>query len=201
MLHELRYYQIAAGKIEDYINHAGRVAVPRRGHDYGRLLGFWSCEIGALNGVFNLWEHESAATREVLRAKLAKLDWWRNEYLAHSQPLMQRQLSRLLTPLADAKPPAAPGHVYHLQIFRTRAGTTQAFARLLHESFPQAVATWTGNSGDVNEVVHLEAHPAAANVDEVTQTERWRAFFRTHGAMIEEAQSSLMKPVPFSPWC
>ena len=40
MLYELRYYKIAPGKIDDYINHAGKVAVPKRGHDYGRLLGF-----------------------------------------------------------------------------------------------------------------------------------------------------------------
>jgi hypothetical protein len=31
MLHELRYYEIGAGKIDDYINHARRVAVPRCG--------------------------------------------------------------------------------------------------------------------------------------------------------------------------
>ena len=100
MLHELRFYEIAAGHLDDYINHAGKVAVPFRGDDYGKLLGFWACEIGAMNCVFNLWEHESVATREVLRAKLAQQDVWRNDYLPHSQPLMRRQFSRLLTPLA-----------------------------------------------------------------------------------------------------
>ena len=106
MLHELRFYEIAAGKLDDYINHAGKVAVPFRGDDYGKLLGFWACEIGAVNCVFNLWEHESVATREVLRAKLQIQDVWRNDYLPHSQPLMRRQISRLLTPLADPKLPA-----------------------------------------------------------------------------------------------
>ncbi|MBM3340883.1 MAG: hypothetical protein FJY56_02035 [Betaproteobacteria bacterium] len=205
MLHELRFYQIAPGKIDDYIDHAGKVAVPRRGNDYGKLLGFWSCEIGAMNGVFNLWEHESVATREVLRAKLAALDWWRNDYLAHSQPLMQRQFSRLLTPLAAPTPPATPGHLYQLRIFRTRAGKTQPFARLLQNELPltlgaASIAVWTGNSGDVNEVVHLSAHPAAAQPADIMQTAAWRAFLREHGALLETMQSSLMAPAAYSPW-
>ena len=90
MLHELRFYEIAPGKLDDYIDHAGKVAVPFRGDKFGKLLGFWACEIGAANCVFNLWEHESVATREVLRAQLQKEAVWRNDYLQHSQPLMQR---------------------------------------------------------------------------------------------------------------
>ena len=206
MLHELRYYEIAAGKLDDYINHAGKVAVPFRGDDYGKLLGFWACEIGAVNGVFNLWEHESVATREVLRAKLQKQDVWHNEYLPHSQPLMRRQVSRLLTPLADPNLPQMPGNLYHLRIFRTRAGKTAALAKLLQDELPAplwgaTVAVWTGNSGDVNEVVHLSAHAASQTPAQIMQSAEWRAFLKQHGAMVEDIQSSLMTPVAFSPWC
>ena len=205
MLHELRFYEIAAGRLDDYINHAGKVAVPFRGDDYGKLLGFWACEIGAVNCVFNLWEHESVATREVLRARLQKQDVWRNEYLPHSQPLMRRQVSRLLTPLTDPNPPAAPGNVYHLRIFRTRAGRTAAFARLLQDELPAplwgaTVAVWTGNSGDVNEAVHLSAHPATQPLAQTLHSAEWRAFLKLHGTMVEDIQSSLMTPVEFSPW-
>ena len=205
MLHELRFYEIAAGRLDDYINHAGKVAVPFRGDDYGKLLGFWACEIGAVNCVFNLWQHESVATREVLRAKLQKQDVWRNEYLPHSQPLMRRQVSRLLTPLADPNLPAQPGNLYHLRIFRTRAGKTAAFARLLQDELPAplwgaTVAVWTGNSGDVNEVVHLSAHPATQLPAKIMRSAEWRAFLKQHGTMVEDIQSSLMTPTEFSPW-
>ena len=205
MLHELRFYEIAARRLDDYINHAGKVAVPFRGDDYGKLLGFWACEIGAVNCVFNLWEHETVATRETLRAKLQTQDVWRNEYLPHSQPLMRRQVSRLLTPLADPKPPATAGNLYHLRIFRTRAGKTQAFASLLQFNLPAplqaaAVATWTGNSGDVNEVVHLSACADTLSTAQILQSPAWRAFLMQHGALVEDIQSSLMTPVAFSPW-
>ena len=208
MLHELRFYEIAAGHLDDYINHAGKVAVPFRGDDYGKLLGFWACEIGAVNGVFNLWEHESVTTREVLRARLQQQDVWRNEYLPHSQPLMRRQLSRLLTPLAEPNLPKMMGNLnlYHLRIFRTRAGKTAAFAKLLQDELPAplwgaSVAVWTGNSGDVNEVVHLSAHAATQSPAQIMQSAQWRAFLKQHGTMVEDIQSSLMTPVAFSPWC
>ncbi len=205
MLHELRFYEIAVGKLDDYINHAGKVAVPFRGDDYGKLLGFWACEIGAVNCVFNLWEHESVATREVLRAKLQTQEVWRNDYLPHSQPLMRRQISRLLTPLADPKVPAVPGNLYEMRIFRTGPGKTRAFAALLQDELPAplwaaAVATWTGNSGDVNEVVHLSAYANTLPVADMLQVAAWRDFLKQHGALVEDIQSSLMTPVHFSPW-
>jgi len=205
MLHELRFYEIAAGHLDDYINHAGKVAVPFRGDDYGKLLGFWACEIGAVNCVFNLWEHESVATREVLRAKLQIQDVWRNDYLPHSQPLMRRQISRLLTPLADPKLPATQGNLYEMRIFRTGPGKTRALASLLQDELPAplwaaAVATWTGNSGDVNEVVHLSAYSNALPVADMLQVTAWRDFLKQHGALVEDIQSSLMTPVHFSPW-
>ncbi len=205
MLHELRFYEIAAGRLDDYVNHAGAVAVPFRGDRYGKLLGFWFCEAGAVNCAFNLWEHESVATREALRAELQKQDAWRNEYLHHSQPLMRRQFSRLLTPCAAVKAPSGAANAYHLRIFRTRAGKTQELASLLQTALPadlreNVVGTWTGNSGEVNEVVHLSAHPQTEPLARILQTSSWHAFLKEHGGYVDEIKSSLMMPADFSPW-
>jgi hypothetical protein len=205
MLHELRFYEIVAGGVDEYIDYAGKVAVPFRGDDYGKLLGFWACEIGATNCVFNLWEHESVSTRETLRAKLAQQDVWRNRYLPHSQPLMRRQFSRLLRPLEAPRAPASQGNLYLLRIFRTRAGHTARFAMLVQNALPAAlkaatIATWTGNSGDVNEVVHLSAYPETASPAAIMASADWRTFLKEHGALIECIESSLMTPAPYSPW-
>ncbi len=205
MLHELRFYQIAPGRVADYVEHAGAVAVPFRGDRYGKLLGFWSCEIGAANCVFNLWEHESVATREALRADLQKQPAWRNGYLPHSQPLMRRQLSRLLTPLSTPKPPSTPGNTYLIRIFRTRPGKTQEFASHVEAGLPagpaaHAIATWTGNTGEVNEVLHLSAYPQSEPLATLLHAAEWRAFLKTHGALVEDVESSLMMPTGFSPW-
>lgn len=32
------------------------------------------------------------------------------------------------------------------------------------------------------------------------QTSEWHAFLKAHGALVEDVESSLMMPAPFSPW-
>ena len=50
-----------------------------RGDNYGRLLGYWTTEVGPLNQVVHLWEYASLNDRERLRGELAKNARW---YLA-----------------------------------------------------------------------------------------------------------------------
>jgi hypothetical protein len=205
MLHELRFYEIAPGRLQDYVQHAGAVAIPFRGDRFGRLLGFWSCEVGALNCVFNLWEHESVESREALRAQLQKEDVWRHEYLPYSQPLMRRQFSRLLRPVGAVTPPATPGNLFVIRIFRTCAGKTQAFASHLRDRLPRSVAAgtvacWTGNTGDVNEVIYLSAHPQDDAITHVLQSAEWHRVLQEQGDVVDNVRSSLMMPVPYSPW-
>ena len=99
MIDELRFYRIAPGSLADYLDLAGKVAIPLRGDRYGKLLGFWHAEIGAANCVYNLWQHTDLNSRERLRAKLQQQDVRRNDYLPHSQPLMREQLVRLMKPV------------------------------------------------------------------------------------------------------
>ena len=85
------------------------------------------------------------------------------------------------------------------------ATISPALASLLQDELPAplwaaAVATWTGNSGDVNEVVHLSAYSNALPVADMLQVTAWRDFLKQHGALVEDIQSSLMTPVHFSPW-
>ena len=118
---------------------------------------------------------------------------------------MRRQLSRLLKPVGTPTAPPTDGNVYEMRIFRTRAGRTQQLASLLQNELPaelksRAVACWTGNSGDVNEVIHLSAHPQTATVASVVQRDAWHGLLEAHGEIVEDIESSLMLPVYFSPW-
>lgn len=205
MIHELRFYRIAPGGLEDYLDHAGKVAVPFRGDRYGRLLGFWHCEIGAVNGVYNLWEHDDLGTRQALRAELQAQPVWRNDYLPHSQPLMRDQFVRLLFPFAPLTPPTGTGWQYELRCFRTRAGRSQALATALKDELAPplraaTVALWTSSIGHVNEVVLLTAfRDPAERLAHSLRHSHWRGFLQTHGASIDAIESSLLMPASYSP--
>ena len=67
MIDELRIYRLVPGGLADYLKHAGEVAMRLRGDDYGKLLGFWYAEIGAVNCAFNLWQHQDLNSRQALQ--------------------------------------------------------------------------------------------------------------------------------------
>jgi hypothetical protein len=68
MIHELRRYTIKPGKLAEYVEKSGSIGRPIRGDRYGKLLGYWSTELGPLNQVVHLWEFADLAARTTARA-------------------------------------------------------------------------------------------------------------------------------------
>src|SRR5262245_61358630 len=98
MIHELRRYQIRPGKLADYVEKSGSIGRTVRGDRYGKLLGYWSTELGPLNQVVHLWEFADLAARTAARAGLAKDERWVKEYLPVSTPLLEAQENMILSP-------------------------------------------------------------------------------------------------------
>lgn len=63
----------------------------------GRLLGFFTTEIGELNSVVHFWGYDSFEDRSVRRAQLAAESVWQN-YLAEIRPMLQSMNNRILVP-------------------------------------------------------------------------------------------------------
>ena len=98
MIHELRRYTIKPGKTAEYVEQAATVGRAVRGDRYGKLLGYWSTELGPLNQVVHLWEYADLAARATARAGLAKDERWVKEYLPLSQPLLEAPSSTARRP-------------------------------------------------------------------------------------------------------
>jgi len=206
VIDELRIYRLAPGALAEYLRLAEDVAVPIRGDNYGRLLGFWYGEIGAFNSVFNLWQHDDLNTRQALRAELEKLDAWRTDYLPLVRPLMQQQVIRLMTAVIPLRPPADEGNTYEVRIIRCKAGRAPEFAAELaagpDDSFnAQTVGLWTTFAGHLNEVVHISAYrDVHERLRRSLRHPHWQRFMSGPGALVEEIESSLAIPAKHSPW-
>ena len=205
MIDELRSYKIVPGGLADYLKFAEEIAIPFRGDDYGKLLGFWFGEVGAVNSVFNLWQHKDLNTRQALRAKLQEQEVWRAQYLPHAHPLMRQQFVRLMTAVVPFCAPAERGNVYEVRIIRTRTGKAQEVASrfgtgLTADDQAATVGLWTTIAGHLNEVVHISAcRDVAARLTRSLQQPEWRHFLGEHGSLVEEIESSLMIPANHSP--
>jgi len=63
----------------------------------GRLLGFFTTEIGELNALVHLWGYDSFEERLRRRTLLAADPLWQ-AYLGRIRPMLQSMNNRLLTP-------------------------------------------------------------------------------------------------------
>ena len=210
MLYELRTYTVKPGTLGDMVKAASTVSQEIRGNDYGKLEGYWSSEIGALNQVMHLWSYPDYNERARVRGELGKNSRWVNEYIPLIRPLIVRQDVRLLNAVRAPVAPASTGNIYELRNYRAKPlGAVKqwldAFTAALpaREKYSKIVGLWQTEAGQPNEVCHIWAYPSlnaraeargAALKDPV-----WQEFLGKGSALLDEMQSTIMLPTPHSP--
>ena len=210
MLYELRTYTVKPGTLGDMVKAASTVSQEIRGNDYGKLEGYWSSEIGALNQVMHLWSYPDYNERTRVRGELGKNSRWVNEYIPLIRLLIVRQDIRLLNAVRAPVAPASTGNIYELRNYRAKPlGAVKqwldAFTAALpaREKYSKIVGLWQTEAGQPNEVCHIWAYPnlnaraearGAALKDPV-----WQEFLGKGSALLDEMHSTIMLPTPHSP--
>jgi NIPSNAP protein len=210
MIYELRTYTVKPGTLGDMVKAASTVSRDIRGNNFGKLEGYWSTEIGALNQVLHMWSYSDLNERARLRAELAKNARWTSEYIPLIRPLLVRQEVRLMNAIRPPVAPSSTGNVYELRNYRAKPlgairQWTEAFTAALpaREKYSKIVGLWQTEAGQPNEVCHIWAYPslnaraearAAATKDPV-----WAEFLGKGPQFLEEMHSTIMLPAPHSP--
>ena len=209
MIYELRTYTAKPGTIAAIVKANAEVGRPIRGDNYGKLEGYWHTDIGPVNQVMHLWSFEDLVERDRLRAELAALDAWGQEYGPLVRPHLVKQSIRFLKAARDMNPPGDDGNFYEFRNYRLKPGTAGAWidnvmkAMPLREKYSQNVAMWTTEAPDPNEVCHLWvykdlAHRAKARADSAADGELGE-ILKSARPLIEEQHSTLIWPASFSP--
>jgi len=97
MLVEHRRYVLQPGRQADFLAlmQGEGIAVERR--ILGRLLGFYTTEVGTLNQVIHLWGYDSFEDRQRRRQALAACPEW-VRFLPKVLPLIREMENQLLVP-------------------------------------------------------------------------------------------------------
>ena len=210
MIYELRTYTVKPGTLGDMVKAASTVSRDIRGNDYGKLEGYWSSEIGALNQVMHLWSYRDFEERARLRAELAKNPRWTSEYTPLIHPLLMRQEVRLLNAVRAPVAPATTGNIYEFRNYRAKTGGAvrkwiDAFTAVLpaREKYSKIVGLWQTEAGQPNEVCHIWAYPslnaraeARANA---LKDPAWQEFLGKGPPLLEDMHATIMLPAPHSP--
>jgi hypothetical protein len=97
MIVEERCYTMQPGKVQEWLAFYGERGLPIQTRLLGKLIGFFSSEIGTLNQVVHLWAYDSLAHREQCRANLAKDPDWL-AYQRDAPKVIQAMENRILVP-------------------------------------------------------------------------------------------------------
>lgn len=97
MVYELRTYQLAVGRLPEYLEVARAIILPGVA-EYGlKPLGFWYTEVGQLNEVVHLWAYADLNERQEKWSKWAK-DPRRAEVMKKLQGVILSQTNKILSP-------------------------------------------------------------------------------------------------------
>ena len=211
MIHELRRYTVKPGKLADYVEKSGSIGRPIRGDRYGKLLGYWSTELGPLNQVVHLWEYADLAARTAARAGLAKDERWVKEYLPASGPLLDGQENMILTPFdwAPFRPTTGMG-IHELRVYRLHPGKAAAYSETMREALPtpgEALrARWaTGSSRSARSTASSTSGATGTSPTAPRCAGRWRPTppGRRRPArlmpLLQSQEATILVPTSYSP--
>jgi len=210
MIHELRRYQIKPGKLADYVEKSGSIGRTVRGDRFGKLLGYWSTELGPLNQVVHLWEFADLAARTAARAGLAKDERWVKEYLPVSTPLLESQENMILSPFdwAPYRPTTGMG-IHELRVYRLHPGKAAAYSETMREVLPirekhsAPVGYWLVEIGALNTIVHLWGYRDLAHRAEVRGALRddaaWQAAAGRLMPFLQGQEATILVATEYSP--
>ncbi len=109
MIVEERIYTALPGKTMEYIGMYEKEGLAIQRPILGRMVGYFTSEIGSLNTIVHLWAYEDLADRAARRAKLLADPRWK-AYSAKVTPLLLKQENRILVPAKFS--PWADGPAY-----------------------------------------------------------------------------------------
>ena len=97
MIVEQRTYTLFAGKTPEYLRHYESEGLAIQTRILGRLVGYFTTEIGPLNQIIHMWAYDSFEDRARRRAQMQADAGWK-AYIAKIQPLIQTQENKILNP-------------------------------------------------------------------------------------------------------
>ncbi len=103
MLVEMRTYTAHPGKWRDYLRLYEAEGLEVQKRILGRMVGYYSTELGELNQIVHLWAYQDLNERAERRTALMQDPQWL-AYVAKMMPLLQRQESCILSPTSFFQP-------------------------------------------------------------------------------------------------
>ncbi len=99
MIYEMRTYRMKVGSVPAYLKLVEEDGIAVQKEHLGRLVGYFSSEIGPLNEIVHVWAYADLVDRAERRARLAADPRWRT-FLPKIQAFIETMDNKILLPAA-----------------------------------------------------------------------------------------------------
>ena len=97
MIVEERIYNLQIGAVPEYLKLYEEEGLAIQRSILGRMVGYFSTDIGTLHQIIHLWAYRDLAERTERRARLTADERWK-AYISKVRPLQISQQNRILIP-------------------------------------------------------------------------------------------------------
>jgi hypothetical protein len=97
MIVDHRTYEPKPGTVRDFLALYGREGLPVQMKHLGRLVGYFTTEVGNVNEIVHIWACEDLGDRTKRRAAMAADPAWQT-YLQKSREYLQHMNNKILVP-------------------------------------------------------------------------------------------------------
>lgn len=103
MIVEMRTYLLHPGKLPEFMRLMRETGIGIEAPILGRLMGYFSTEVGSIDKVVHLWGYDSFEERQRRRRELASnADW--QAFVPEVLPLIRQMKNELLNPASFSPP-------------------------------------------------------------------------------------------------
>lgn len=217
MIIDHRTYDFHPGKLAGWLEVYEKYALPVQQKHLGRLIGFFTTEVGPINQAVFLWAYEDMGDRERRRAAMEADPAW-DAFRRRGRGLgaLETQANQLLAPVpwapAPAPPPAGYGAIDH-RTYAFAPGTLGPWLDLYREKgfalqerhLGGLVGLFASETGPVDRAVWLWAYRDAADRDRRRRAMEaeagWWAFrsVSDNAGAIVAMENQILTPAPFCP--
>ena len=204
MIYEVRTYQLRPGTLSTFVQRYAEAYEDRK--QYSTISASFTCEIGPLEQMVNIWPYESQAHREEVRARSAGKGKWP----PRGPDMLDEMTSEIFTPMDFCPdfPSGRLGPIFECRSYRIRTDGMAAIRDVWSEVIDERrkvsplVTAMQSENGVLNRFTHVWAYESFAHRTEAraeaVRKGCWPPRSVPPGTILSQT-SKIMVPTVFSP--
>ncbi|GAB5587923.1 hypothetical protein Unana1_02823 [Umbelopsis nana] len=211
-VHELQRHKVKPDRVDEYTaliaEHFPRIAGDPANNVH--LCGSWSTEIGQQDTFVHIWEYKGYPGHKETMERLQQ-DPQYQRFIRDLRPLLISRENTMMLEFSfwATSPPRITNGIYELRRYELRPGNLLEWEMHWRKGlecrrqFCEPVGAWFSQLGDLNVVHHMWTYPdlqtRKTTREDAWQVDGWADTVINTVRLINKMQSSILKPLDFSP--